>query len=36
VRTNPAFVLSTALVTATDLAVPLLEWNLDLELESGT
>jgi hypothetical protein len=35
VQTNPAFVLSTAPVTAPDLAVPLLEWNLDLELDSG-
>ena len=35
VLTNPAFVLGTARVTAPDIAVPLLEWNLDLELEAG-
>lgn len=35
VLTNPAFVLSTAPVTATDLAVPLLEWSVDLQLDSG-
>ncbi len=35
VLTNPAFVLGTAEVTAPDVAVPLLEWNLDLELAGG-
>src|SRR6185437_14220610 len=35
VLTNPAFVLGTAQVTAPDIAVPLLEWNLDLELAGG-
>lgn len=35
VLTNPAFVLGTAEVTAPDIAVPLLEWNLDLTLAGG-
>jgi hypothetical protein len=35
VLTNPAFVLGTAQVTAPDIAVPLLEWNVDLALDGG-
>jgi hypothetical protein len=35
VLTNPAFVLGTAQVTAPDIAVPLLEWNVDLALAGG-